>query len=81
MDTLQTYLANRFDLSRIMYPLPTPLEDALYVDVWREYIAEAQEQEVFTVLQKKLVQLHFPIQSGISQTKAYRAVTRQGKSP
>lgn len=58
-----------------------PLAAEPHVDAWKQYATEAQSDGVFEVLQKKLVQLRFPISAGISLSPAYRAVTRHGAAP
>lgn len=55
------------------------LEDEPFVADWAEYLhAIEQGDGVFAVLKQHLVQLAFPIQAGISQTDAYKAVTLRG---
>src|SRR5947207_2441059 len=56
-----------------------PLDDEPFVSAWREYSEEASASG-FRVLADRLVQLHFPIHEGISQTEEYRAATRRGES-
>jgi hypothetical protein len=62
-------------------PLPSdlsfPLADEAFVPAWQSYCAEAAARG-FTGLADRLVQLQFPIRSGISHTEEYRAVTRRG---
>lgn len=58
-----------------------PLPDEPFVSVWDGYAREAAESDVATVLQKKLVQLTFPIRRGISEDASYRAATRRGIRP
>jgi hypothetical protein len=57
-----------------------PLADEPFVDTWREYSRIASSSG-FEALGDRLVQLRFPIREGISQTEAYRAVTRRGTRP
>jgi hypothetical protein len=65
-------------------PLPPdlrfPLEDEPFVPVWRSYSVDAAAHG-FMTLADRLVQLHFPIRSGISLTEEYRAATRRGLAP
>jgi hypothetical protein len=58
-----------------------PLEPEAHVYAWREYATEAERIGAFAELRKRLVQLNFPIQHGISSTDAYRAATRRGAPP
>lgn len=63
---------SEFDLSQTSEP---------YIETWQRYIYEAWTHGVVPVLKRALVQLQFPIQSGISETEPYRAATRQGIRP
>ncbi len=51
-----------------------PLEDEAFVEAWREYAGEP----AFPALARRLPQLKFPIEEGISETDAYRAAVRRG---
>lgn len=55
-----------------------PLAEEAHLDAWRSYAREAADRGVAAVLTEKLVQLQFPVRSGISEEPAYRAATRQG---
>lgn len=57
------------------------LPDEPHIAVWQEYVEQAQIQGVLPTLASYLVQLQFPIESGISQTPEYRAATRKGQFP
>ena len=56
-----------------------PFADEPFIETWKIYSREAQERGVFAVLQDRLIQLCFPIQSGISRTESYRSATLRGK--
>ncbi|HSI12930.1 MAG TPA: hypothetical protein VK961_12850 [Chthoniobacter sp.] len=58
-----------------------PLADEPFVSAWERYAAEAEINGVFPTLQKKLVQLAFPIAEGVSKTDDYLAATRRGVWP
>ncbi|MEM1056010.1 MAG: hypothetical protein AAGI52_10825 [Bacteroidota bacterium] len=73
LDALLNYTQNPFDLSG-----PLQKGDEPFVEVWEEYLAEAETVGVFPVLQRVLLQLRFPIREGIGETEAYRAATRRG---
>ncbi len=75
---LLEYNKNPFEQTSIKHDLHFPLDDELHVETWERYTAEAEEMGAFATLQKRLVQLQFPIREGISQTEAYRAATRRG---
>lgn len=70
LDALQAL--SQSDLSQTSEP---------YLEAWQQYAQEAQTQGVATVLKQYLVQLHFPIESGMSETAHYQAATRQGVRP
>jgi hypothetical protein len=56
-------------------PPTLPLPDEPFVAVWEEYAAEAP---VFDSLRRRLVQLRFPIEAGMSGRADYRAAVRRG---
>ena len=79
---LLTYVNNSFNSSNSpAYPpeLPTfPLASEPHISAWERYYLQGQKIGVFPALHSALVQLQFPIQSGISETDNYRAATRKG---
>ncbi len=78
LEELLAYNENVFDTSSLTPPFRFPLAPEPHVATWETYLAEARAIGVFQALKKRLVQLRFPIQEGISQTEAYRSATRQG---
>ena len=78
IDELIAYNQNTFDHSQIRAPLAFPLADEPFVTAWERYCAEAGKKGVFDCLRGRLVQLHFPVQAGISQTEGYKSATRRG---
>jgi hypothetical protein len=54
------------------------VEPELHVRAWQGYLAEAAVVGVWESLKRRLVQLQFPIQLGISETVEYRSSTRRG---
>lgn len=60
---------------------PWPLAPEAHIAAWQQYAAEARNHGGWTALQKRLVQLQFPIERGISQTRLYQAVTKKGLQP
>ncbi len=80
IEELLAYNENVFDRSCLETPIQFPLPPEPHVATWEKYVTQAQEIGVFPTLQTKLVQLRFPIHSGISQTQAYQAATRKGIS-
>jgi hypothetical protein len=58
-----------------------PLSDDPLVEAWSSYAAEAERSSVWETLGDKLVQLRFPIRSGISTEAVYRAATLKGQPP
>ncbi|MEW5986219.1 MAG: hypothetical protein AB1791_06265 [Chloroflexota bacterium] len=75
---LHAYASVRFSEGRLARPEGGAWTDEPHVVVWREYARQAQARGVWPVLSERLPQLWFPIQTGVSQTTAYRAATRQG---
>lgn len=58
--------------------LTTCLAPEAHVSAWEEYAIAARTVGTFEALKQRLVQLQFPIESGISQTKPYIYATRKG---
>jgi hypothetical protein len=58
-----------------------PLPDDPLIEAWSSYAAEAEASSVLATLRAKLVQLSFPIRTGISTEEAYRAATLKGQIP
>jgi hypothetical protein len=77
---LLAYNQNAFDTTNLPSNQIFPLEPEPHVAAWEMYKKQALEMGVFEALRSRLVQLQFPIQSGISQTQAYQAATRKGQS-
>ena len=77
---LHAYNKNNFKhINREEFP-NLPLANEPFVGAWAEYVAEAESCGAWQSLKKRLVQLHFPIEAGISCFKPYRAATLQGKA-
>lgn len=74
IDELLDYTNNEFHCTET-YEVPA---DELFVDVWRGYADEARRTGAYSVLRRRLVQLAFPIENGISATEAYVSATRKG---
>lgn len=70
---LLAYNQNIFNHERV-----DDLEPEPHVLAWQEYIAEASVVGVWESLRRRLVQLQFPIELGISATADYQASTRRG---
>ncbi len=80
LHALVAYTANPFDIGRLA-EIGLPLADEPHIDAWEEYAHQATRDGVLPALARRLVQLRFPIEAGISQTDAYRAATRRGVWP
>ncbi|MFH7026295.1 MAG: DUF7005 family protein [Heteroscytonema crispum UTEX LB 1556] len=80
IEELLVYNQNVFDTTNFPSNQTFPLEPEPHVAAWESYKKQALEVGVFEALRSRLVQLQFPIQSGISQTEAYQAATRKGQS-
>jgi hypothetical protein len=52
----------------------------LHVVTWQGYLAEAAHVGAWESLRRRLVQLQFPVQLGISEAAEYRSSTRRGLS-
>ena len=75
---LLNYNFNDFRHDLVAYPVRLPLDPEPHLAAWEEYASEACRQGVFPVLADVLVQLHFPLSEGLSQTEGYRAATLRG---
>jgi hypothetical protein len=78
IEELLAYNRNSFDWRGADTPPAFPLPAESHVAAWERYALEAAEAGAFATLQRRLVQLRFPIREGISQTEAYRAATLRG---
>lgn len=77
---LLAYNENRFDAARYA-GLTLPLPDEPHLEAWSEYATEARHLGVVPTLQKRFVQMRFPVAEGISRSDEYRAATRRGIFP
>lgn len=80
-DELLQYNTNVFKLDQFKNLPSLPLDDEPHIAAWKEYEREASAGEVLPSLQKRIVQLQFPVEQGMSQTEDYRAATRRGVFP
>jgi hypothetical protein len=78
---LLAYTENRFVRSALPPALTFPLDPEPHIAAWEQYARRATSVGVIATLRSVLVQLNFPIARGMSQSEAYRAVTRRGVSP
>ena len=78
VEELLAYGEHIFSQSNLNLPLKFPLESELHLAAWTQYATIAHKIGTFEALKQRLVQLQFPIQAGMSQTEAYRSVTRKG---
>jgi hypothetical protein len=78
IEELLAYDRNAFDEHRTDAPPVLPLPAESHVAAWERYALEAAEAGAFAALQRRLIQLRFPIREVISQTEAYRAATLRG---
>ena len=77
---LAAYNGRQFDVSTDKDESTSALPPEPHINEWRSYADEGKRNGVFTTLQRRLVQLRFPVRAGISQTNCYRAATRRGVS-
>ena len=55
-----------------------PWADEPFVATWERYLVEADREGAAASLRRRLVQLRFPVASGVRESVAYRAATRRG---
>lgn len=72
------YLDKIASFSAVQVPHQPPREQEPHITAWCNYAHHAQQTGAFSTLKQRLVQLQFPIQAGIENTKAYRDATRRG---
>lgn len=80
LEELLAYNENVFDRSSLAVPIKFPLPPEPHIATWESYLTEAREIGVYSALQKRLVQLRFPILENISQREGYQSATRKGVS-
>lgn len=78
---LLQYNTNVFKLDQFKNLPPLPLADEPHIEAWRLYEKEARSEGAWPALQKRIVQLQFPVEAGMSQAEDYRAATRRGEFP
>lgn len=72
-EELLHYNANQFDPAALVKTAHLPLDDEPFVETWEGYAREAAASGAWATLQRALPQLRFPVEQGISRTRAYRA--------
>jgi hypothetical protein len=78
IEELRPYLDHPFARAQ-PDPVPAfPLPDEPHLQRWILYAAEAERDGAFVALQRRFVQLRFPIRAGISREEAYRRATLRG---
>jgi len=80
LDELLAYCANPY-AGTMPADLALPIADEAHLADWDEYLSDAKTMGVLPALARRLVQLRFPIEAGISQRDDYRAATRRGERP
>ena len=80
VEELLQYNENTFDQSQAL-GCAFPIADEPFVKTWEQYTSEVRESGTINVLGQYLVELRFPISSGMSFTNDYRAATRRGMDP
>jgi hypothetical protein len=80
LDELLAYCENPY-AGKMPADLALPMADEPHLADWDEYASDAKAMGVIPALEKRLVQLLFPIEAGISQRDDYRAATRRGEWP
>lgn len=80
-EQLLEYISNPLTASALPTLIQLPLPEESFAEVWREYAAQAASQGCLATLRKRLIQLNFPIQAGISATAEYQDAVKKGKFP
>ncbi len=74
---LLAYTENKFqEQSGLQEP---PLADEECVTAWRQYAEVAADEGMLECLKRPFIQLHFPIEEGMSENQAYQAARRLGQ--
>lgn len=81
VEEVVAYTDQAFRLPEAVHELELPLEDEPHLEAWRRYREEAERSGAFDALARRLVQLRFPVEEGLSESEEYRAVTRRGAPP
>jgi len=81
MGLLLEYVANPMQPSSMPASLTLPLVDEPFAATWKEYAQEAKQSAFLQVLQKRLMQLNFPVREGMSQDPEYQAAVKKGRFP
>jgi len=76
---LLAYAENKFKIPEVLPRFPLP--DEPFVDVWRNYAEWTAEAGSIEPVRFKLLQLAFPVETGISEDGVYQAATRKGVVP
>ncbi len=72
---------NNFNHTGVLAWNEIPAEDELFVETWEEYIRDITSQGAMAALNRRLVQLRFPVEEGMSSDPEYLLATRRGFSP
>lgn len=77
---LLKYNQHRFTITDEILKQTLPLTDEGFVQSWQGYLEESASSNrfLFSVLQEKLPQLAFPVETGISKTVDYKNATLRG---
>ena len=82
VDELMTSFAgDRWWPNRPIERASFPLADDPLIEAWTVYAADARRTTALQALRDRIVQLSFPIRSGISAEDGYRAATLKGVTP
>ena len=76
---LLSYNENLFESNKSQLPQTFPPSPEAHIAAWQQYVIEAEKRGAYEILKQVLVQLQFPIISGISKTQEYRSATLRGK--
>lgn len=81
VDEVLAYSESGFDSAALEASRQYPLVDEPFVDAWQQYADAARERGTTNTLRENLIQLHFPVETGMSERHEYQDATRRGILP
>jgi anti-sigma regulatory factor (Ser/Thr protein kinase) len=80
-DELLAYDTRFIETSQFKDVPPLPLPDEAHIEAWSSYAEDTVTIGAVGAMAKRLPQLRFPVEAGMSENDAYRAATRKGIFP
>ncbi len=78
LQELLDYNQNTFEHESLVEAIRSAEFPEPHIETWQRYCNLAKLEGAFPILSQKLVQLKFPIKSGISKTENYQIATKRG---